>query len=232
MKLIGSYRSPFVRRVAITLNVQGMPFEHLDVPVFDNPDDVNKYNPLTRVPTLVLDDGEVLIESYAMIDALDDMVGPDKALIPVSGKERRHVMRVTAAAVGTMDKAQWAAYLARSGETERALATYRELVGNVDGKPAAALSRLLVPFFDLLTDGGVAQNEVLEPRQGALSQGGGEGRGACVAHMHTDDNEAGHGRQCARAQPRRQLLHTVGAGCWLAEVQPLERWQHRSQRAQ
>ena len=56
-------------------------------------------------------------------------------------------------------KAQWAAYLARSGETERALATYRELVGNVDGKPAAALSRLLVPFFDLLTDGGVAQDE-------------------------------------------------------------------------
>ena len=119
MKLIGSFRSPFVRRVAVTMNFFGMPYEHLDVPVFDNPDDVNKYNPLTRVPTLVLDDGEVLIESYAMIDALDEMAGPEKALIPASGKERRHVMRITAAAVGTMDKAQWAAYETRFHPKEK-----------------------------------------------------------------------------------------------------------------
>ena len=63
MKLFGSYRSPFVRRVAITMNEFGMPFEHMDVPVFDNPDAVNVHNPLTRVPTLVLDDGEVLMWS-------------------------------------------------------------------------------------------------------------------------------------------------------------------------
>jgi glutathione S-transferase len=119
MKLFGSYRSPFVRRVAITMNEFGMPFEHMDVPVFDNPDAVNVHNPLTRVPTLVLDDGEVLIESYAMLDALDDMVGSEKALIPESGAERRHVMRVTAAAVGTMDKTQWAAYEARFHPKEK-----------------------------------------------------------------------------------------------------------------
>ncbi|MEL0110300.1 MAG: glutathione S-transferase family protein [Rickettsiales bacterium] len=119
MKLIGSMRSPFVRRVAITLNVQGMPFEHLDVPVFDQPEEVGKYNPLTRVPTLVLDDGEVLIESYAMIDAIDDMVGPEKALMPAHGKERRHVMRIVAAATGTMDKAQWAAYETRFHPKEK-----------------------------------------------------------------------------------------------------------------
>ena len=40
MKLIGSFRSPFVRRVAVTMNVFGMPYKHLDVPVFDHPDDV------------------------------------------------------------------------------------------------------------------------------------------------------------------------------------------------
>lgn len=119
MKLFGSYRSPFVRRVAITMNTFGMPFEHMDVPVFDNPDDINKYNPLTRVPTLVLDDGEVLIESYAMLDALDEMAGPEKALCPASGAARRHVMRVTAAAVGTMDKSQWAAYETRFHPKEK-----------------------------------------------------------------------------------------------------------------
>lgn len=119
MKLFGSYRSPFVRRVALTMNVFQMSFEHMDVPVFDNPDVVNAHNPLTRVPTLVLDDGEVLIESYAMLDALDDIVGPEKALFPTSGAERRHVMRVAAAAVGTMDKTQWAAYETRFHPKEK-----------------------------------------------------------------------------------------------------------------
>lgn len=119
MKLIGSYLSPFVRRVAVTLNALGMKFDHEPVRVFDNPEDVNKHNPLTRVPTLVMDDGEVLIESYAMLDALDDMVGAEKALTPAHGAERRQVMRVTAAAVGTMDKAQWAFYETRFHPKEK-----------------------------------------------------------------------------------------------------------------
>ena len=59
---------------------------------------------------------------------------------------------------------------------------------------------------------GAAQHEVLEPRQGASAQGGGERLGACVAHMHTADNQAGYGRQCTRAKPIRQPLHAVGAG--------------------
>eukprot|EP00964_Phaeocystis_antarctica_P120566 scaffold84286_cov63-Phaeocystis_antarctica.AAC.10 len=51
-----------------------------------------------------------------------------------------------------------------------------------------------------------------QPR-GASDQGGGERRGACVARVHTADREVGHGRQRARAQPLRQPLHAVGAGC-------------------
>eukprot|EP00964_Phaeocystis_antarctica_P053247 scaffold31252_cov63-Phaeocystis_antarctica.AAC.2 len=74
-----------------------------------------------------------------------------------------------------------------------------------------------------VADGGVAQTEVLEPRQGASAQGGGERRGAGVARVHAER---------ARAQPLRQPPYAVGAGCWLAEDQRLERWQHRAQRAQ
>eukprot|EP00964_Phaeocystis_antarctica_P090161 scaffold57657_cov63-Phaeocystis_antarctica.AAC.4 len=83
-----------------------------------------------------------------------------------------------------------------------------------------------------VADGEVGQSEGLEPRQGASAQGGGERRGAYVAHMHTVDIKVGHGRQRTRAQPLRQPLHAVGAGCWLLEDQLLERWQHRAQRAQ
>ena len=45
-----------------------------------------------------------------------------------------------------------------------------------------------------VADGGVPQSEGDEPWQGASVQGGGERRGACVAHVHTGDSEMGHGR--------------------------------------
>eukprot|EP00964_Phaeocystis_antarctica_P053282 scaffold31266_cov60-Phaeocystis_antarctica.AAC.1 len=83
-----------------------------------------------------------------------------------------------------------------------------------------------------VADGGVDQTEDLEPRQGASAQGGGERRGADVTHMHANEMKRGHGRQRARAQPLRQPLHAVGAGCWLDYDQHHERWQHRAQRAQ
>ena len=43
------------------------------------------YNPLRRVPTLVLDDGEALIECTAILDYLDELVGPEKAMIAAEG---------------------------------------------------------------------------------------------------------------------------------------------------
>eukprot|EP00964_Phaeocystis_antarctica_P050309 scaffold29203_cov67-Phaeocystis_antarctica.AAC.1 len=64
-----------------------------------------------------------------------------------------------------------------------------------------------------VADGGFDKHEDLEPRQGASAQGGDERRGACVTHRHTPDLEKGHGRQRARAQPLRQPLHAVVAGC-------------------
>ena len=67
MKLFVSYCSLFVRRVAMTMNIFDIPYEHVDLPIFENPDPINVHNPLTRVPTLLLDDGEVLIESYAWL---------------------------------------------------------------------------------------------------------------------------------------------------------------------
>ncbi len=104
MLLIGMYDSPFVRRVAIALRSYGIAFDHQAWSVFRDADQVARHNPLIRVPTLVLDDGETLIESSAIIDALDDMVGPDRALMPAEGSERRKHMRVCALAVGLGDK--------------------------------------------------------------------------------------------------------------------------------
>jgi glutathione S-transferase len=104
MILIGQYDSPFVRRVAIVLRLYGLPFEHRPWSTFGDADKIALYNPLRRVPTLVLDSGEALIESAVMLDYLDDRVGPDKALFPLHGEARWRQQRVAALAMGLGDK--------------------------------------------------------------------------------------------------------------------------------
>ena len=105
MFLIGQYDSPFVRRVAIALRLYGLAFEHKPWSTFGDADTIAPYNPLRRVPTLVLDDGEVLIESTAILDFLDELVGPDRAMIAERGPDRRHHLKICALGSGLADKA-------------------------------------------------------------------------------------------------------------------------------
>ncbi|HWL70438.1 MAG TPA: glutathione S-transferase family protein [Geminicoccus sp.] len=105
MFLIGQYDSPFVRRVAIAMRLYGLPFEQRPWSVFGDAEKIAPYNPLIRVPTLVLDDGEVLIESAAILDYLDGLVPPDNAMIARAGDARRHTLKTCALAMGLADKA-------------------------------------------------------------------------------------------------------------------------------
>jgi glutathione S-transferase len=104
MILIGQFDSPFVRRTAIAMRLYGVEFEHRPWSVFGDAEKIARYNPLMRVPTLVLDDGEVLIESHAILDALDQMAGPEKAMMPCSGEARKQAQKVCALATGMADK--------------------------------------------------------------------------------------------------------------------------------
>lgn len=110
MILIGQYNSPFVRRVAISLRILGLGYEHDTRSVFADFDAVRRINPLGRIPSLALDDGNVLINSAAILDWLDQSAGPQRALIPPAGTERRHVLHRMALATGVIDKAGAAAY--------------------------------------------------------------------------------------------------------------------------
>jgi len=105
MILIGQYDSPFVRRVAIALRLYGMTYEHRPWSTFGDADRIAAFNPLRRVPTLVLDNGEALIESGAILDHLDELVGPARAMIADSGERRRQALKVCALATGLADKA-------------------------------------------------------------------------------------------------------------------------------
>jgi glutathione S-transferase len=104
MILIGMFDSPFVRRVAVTMNLLTIPFEHRNWSVGRDFDRIREFNPLGRVPTLVLDGGQSLIESAAILDYLDDLVGPKRALLPPSGGDRRDALRAMSVAVGAAEK--------------------------------------------------------------------------------------------------------------------------------
>jgi glutathione S-transferase len=104
MFLIGQYDSPFVRRVAIALRLYDLPFEHRPWSTFGDAEKIAPFNPLRRVPTLVLDSGEALIESTAILDYLDELVGPGKAMIAPRGEARRRHLRTVALATGLGDK--------------------------------------------------------------------------------------------------------------------------------
>jgi glutathione S-transferase len=102
--LIGQFDSPFVRRVAVTLGLYEIPFEHRNWSVFRDSEKIAAYNPMRRVPVLVLPSGEALVESSAIIDYLDEQVSEDRVLLPRSGPERYRGLRVCAQAVSLADK--------------------------------------------------------------------------------------------------------------------------------
>ena len=104
MILIGQYDSPFVRRVGIALRLYGLSYEHRPWSTFGDAQLIAPFNPLRRVPTLVLDSGEALIESGAILDHLDEVVGPSRAMIAESGAPRRHALKLCALATGLADK--------------------------------------------------------------------------------------------------------------------------------
>ena len=106
MILYGRYLSPYVRRVAITLRLHGLAYEHRRMLPWRDLASVQAVNPLGRVPALRLDDGSVMVESGVILDYLDHEVGPGRALVPLLDRgARRAVLDVVALAEGTTDKA-------------------------------------------------------------------------------------------------------------------------------
>jgi glutathione S-transferase len=110
MLLVGQYDSSYVRRVAVSLHLLDLPFQRSPLSVFGDFDAMRRLNPLGRVPVLVLEDGEALVDSGAILDFLDELAGPERALLPPSGPLRRWALQVMALATGCSDKAAGIVY--------------------------------------------------------------------------------------------------------------------------
>lgn len=149
MILIGQYDSPFVRRVAIALHLYGIHYEHRPWSTFGDADQIAPFNPLRRVPTLVLDSGETLIESGAILDYLDELVGPARAMIADSGERRRHALKVSALATGLADKAVSLVYerVLHQATSDQWIARCRTQIADVLANLEASRADTATPFW-------------------------------------------------------------------------------------
>ena len=106
MKLRYSPTSPYVRKVLVCAKERGLDGRIEPVPTnpTDPKTDLAKYNPLVKVPALVLDDGEVLYDSPVICDYLDSL-HDSEPLIPAAGPARWAALRQQALADGILDAA-------------------------------------------------------------------------------------------------------------------------------
>lgn len=139
MILVGRYLSPFVRRTAVTLKLYGIPFEHRPLSTMTDMDAIKKLNPVGRVPVLLLDGGETLVDSVAILDFLDELAGPARALTPPAGPERRRIQNIVAIAVGTMEKAVGYSYETRRRPPER---QHQPWIDNLTSQVSGGLAAL------------------------------------------------------------------------------------------
>lgn len=104
MQLIGMLDSPYVRRVAISMKLMGIPFEHQSVSVFRHFERFREVNPVVKAPTLVCDDGAVLMDSTLILDYLEGLAAPGKRLMPEAGAARLEALRLVGLALAACDK--------------------------------------------------------------------------------------------------------------------------------
>lgn len=112
--LVGRYLSPFVRRVAVAMQHFDIPYGRHVLSTLKDMDTIETYNPIARVPVLVLDTGEIIVDSAAIHEWIDARAGPEHRLMPVASGERRAALSVLMMAVGAIERA-----MAANGEQRR-----------------------------------------------------------------------------------------------------------------
>ncbi|CRM49792.1 glutathione S-transferase family protein [Pseudomonas sp. 25 R 14] len=104
MKLVGMLDSPYVRRVAIALELYGVDFEQQSLSVFSTFKEFSRINPVVKAPTLVLDDGTVLMDSSLILDYFEALAPADKKLLPQTAAARARDLQVIGLALAACDK--------------------------------------------------------------------------------------------------------------------------------
>jgi len=127
MRLIGMLDSPFVRRVAVSMNLMGLPFTHESISVFGGYDAFAAINPLVKAPTLVTDDGTVLVDSGVILDYLEVLV-PERRLTAFAPEDRVAAFRLIGLGIAACEKAVQLVYERQLRPPSNQLASWEERV--------------------------------------------------------------------------------------------------------
>lgn len=104
MRLIGMLDSPYVRRVAVSMQMMRLPFTHEPISVFRQFEDFAAINPVVKAPTLVTENGVVLMDSTLILSYLERLSSPERALTPVPLAEHARAQRITGLALAACEK--------------------------------------------------------------------------------------------------------------------------------
>ncbi|HEX7439248.1 MAG TPA: glutathione S-transferase [Caldimonas sp.] len=139
MQLIGMLDSPYVRRVAISLQLLGLPFTHRSVSVFRAFEEFQRINPVVKAPTLVCDDGEVLMDSALILEYAEALAAPRKSLMPSGPSARQHALRCIGLALAACEKSVQIIYERNLRPAEK---QHQPWLDRVRGQLLAALAAL------------------------------------------------------------------------------------------
>jgi glutathione S-transferase len=104
MELVGMLDSPYVRRVAVSLQLMGLRFTHNNLSVFRTYPQFAAINPVVKAPSFVCEDGGVLMDSTLILDHAESLVPPQRRLMPADPRERQQALRVVGLALAALEK--------------------------------------------------------------------------------------------------------------------------------
>ena len=139
MKLIGMLDSPYVRRVAISLEVLAVHFEHEAISVFSTFEKFKGINPVVKAPTLICDDGEMLMDSSLILQYIEARTAHRVSLWSADPLERQHEFRAVSLALAACEKSVQIVYERNLRPKE---AQYEPWMERVTGQLLAAYAGL------------------------------------------------------------------------------------------
>ena len=142
MKLVGMLDSPYVRRVAVSLQLLGLRFEHQSLSVFRSFEQFSQINPVVKAPTLVCDDGTVLMDSTLILEYAEALAHP-RSLMPALLPDRQHALQLIGLALAACDKCVQIIYERSLRPPEKQHAPWVERVTGQTQAAYAALEQAL-----------------------------------------------------------------------------------------
>ena len=161
MQLIGMLDSPYVRRVAVSFQLLGLPFEHRPLSVFRTFEEYRRINPVVKAPTLICDDGEVLMDSTLILEYAEALASPRRTLMPGVIPQRQHALHIIGLALAACEKSVQIVYERNLRPAEKQHAPWIErvtsqLLAAYDGLEAAFSRHPLAASSDAINQAGVS----------------------------------------------------------------------------